>query len=134
VIGFYIFGWNATDEVSSQKTLYYATSNNLCASTHGTTGYTKIAFFTRCISVLPEFNQSLLDFFNLFDSRLILALLYDSLNLVINAFSSGLLGSIVHEKGSRERCSSWTVLHAQSTSVLSSGFPLSQGNVEAPDR
>jgi len=41
---------------------------------------------------LPEFNQLLLDFFNLFDSRLIFALLYDSLNLVINAFSSGCWG------------------------------------------
>ena len=49
--------------------------------------YTKIAFFSRCISTLPEFNQLLVDFFNLFDSRLILALLYDFLNLVINAFS-----------------------------------------------
>jgi len=38
--------------------------------------------------------------------------LYDSLNLVINAVSSGLLGGMVQEKGSRERCSSWTVLHA----------------------
>ena len=41
---------------------------------------------------LPEFNQ-LLDFFSLVDSRLILTLLYDSLNLVMNAFSSGLLGA-----------------------------------------
>jgi len=39
-----------------------------------------------CISALPEFNQ-LFDFFNLFDSRLIFTLLYDSLSLVINAFS-----------------------------------------------
>jgi len=65
----------------------------------GKTGNTKIAFFTRCISALPEINQSLLDFFNLFDSRLILTLLYDSLNLVINAFSLRLLGSMVQEKG-----------------------------------
>ena len=43
-----------------------------------------------CISALPEFNE-LLDFFNLFDSRVTLTLLYDSLNLVINAFSSVLL-------------------------------------------
>jgi len=35
---------------------------------------------------MPKFNQ-LLDFFNLFDSRLILMLLYDSLSLAINAFS-----------------------------------------------
>jgi len=41
---------------------------------------------------LPEFNQ-LLDFFNLFDSQLILTLPNDFLNLVINAFSSGLLGA-----------------------------------------
>jgi len=47
----------------------------------------KIAFFPQYrISALPEFNQ-LLDFFNLFDSQLILTLLYDSLSPVINAFS-----------------------------------------------
>ena len=46
---------------------------------------TKIAFSLNCcISALSEFNQ-LLDLFNLFDSRLIFTLLYDSLNLVINA-------------------------------------------------
>ena len=39
-----------------------------------------------CISALPEFNQ-LLDFFNLFDSLLILMLLYDSLSLAVNTFS-----------------------------------------------
>jgi len=44
-----------------------------------------------CISALSEPSQSLLDFFSLFDSRLILTLLYDYLNLVINAFISGLL-------------------------------------------
>jgi len=41
---------------------------------------------------------------------------------------------MVQEKGSRQRCSSWTVLQAQSTSVLSSKFPLSQGNAEALDK
>jgi len=87
-----------------------------------------------CITALPEFNQSLIGFFNLFDSRLILTLLHDSLNLVINAFSSGLLWGVVQEKGSREHCSSWTVLHAQSTGALSSGLPLSQSNAEALDR
>ena len=40
-------------------------------------------------------------FFTLFDSRLILMLLYDSLNLVINAFSLGLLWAMVQEKESR---------------------------------
>jgi len=62
-----------------------------CASALlGKTGNTKI--FSRCISALPEFNQLLLDSFNIFDSRLILTLLYDSLNLIINAFSLGLFG------------------------------------------
>ena len=94
-------------------------------------GNTKIAFFTHCISALSELNQLLLNFFNLFDSRLILTLLHDSVNLVINAFSSGLLWGMIQETGSRDRCNSWIVLHAQSTSALSSGFPLSQGNAEA---
>jgi len=46
----------------------------------------------------------------------------------------GTVGDMVQEKRSRECCSSWTVLHAQCTSALSSGFLLSQGNAEAPDR
>jgi len=58
-----------------------------------------MAFSLKCsISALPEFNQSLLDFFKLFDSRLILMLLYNSTNLVINAFSSGLLGAWFRRK------------------------------------
>ena len=51
-----------------------------------------------CVSALPEFNQSLLDFFNLFDSQLTFKLPYDSLNLVINAFSSALLGQASDER------------------------------------
>jgi len=47
----------------------------------------KNRIFTHMVlSALPEFNQ-LLDFFIFFDSRLILTLLYVSLNLVIDAFS-----------------------------------------------
>jgi len=48
--------------------------------------------------------------------------------------SQGCCGGMVQEKGSRECFSSWTVLCAQCTSALSSGFPLSQGNAEALDR
>jgi len=52
-------------------------------------GNTKIAFSLKCcISALPEFNH-LLDFFSLFDSRLIFVLMYDFLTLVISAFISG---------------------------------------------
>jgi len=83
------FGRNVTDKVSNQKTLYYATSNNLCFCITWQNGKHKNCILTRCISALPEFNQSLLDLFNLVDSRLILTLLCDSLNLVINAFSWG---------------------------------------------
>jgi len=50
----------------------------------------KLHFSLKCCSALPEFNQ-VLDFFNPLDSRHILTLPYDSLNLIINAFSSGLL-------------------------------------------
>ena len=100
-----------------------------CASTLlGKTGNTKIAFFTRCISALPEFNQSLLDLVNLFDSRLILTLLYDSQNLVINAFVLGLLGAWFRRK-EVESAAAVGLLHAQSTSALSSGSPLSQGRL-----
>jgi len=48
--------------------------------------------------------------------------------------AQGCYEGMVQEKGSRERCSSWTVLRAQYTSALSSGFPISQGNVKALDR
>jgi len=128
----YCFRRNVTDKVSNQKILYNATSKNLCFCTTWKTGNTKTAFVTRCISALPEFNQLLLDFFNLFDSRLILILLYDSVNLQSMLSAWGCWG-MIQEKRSRERCSSWTVLHAQCTSALSSGFPLSQGNTEALD-
>ena len=47
---------------------------------------------------------------------------------------TGLLGGMVQEKGSQEHCRSWTVLHTQCTSALSSRFPISQGNAEALDR
>jgi len=113
---FDIFSRNVTDKASNQKTLYYATSNNLCKC---------------CISALPQFNQLLIDLLNLFDSRLTFILLYNFLNLVINAFISGLLGGMAQDKRSRERCSSWTVLPAQYTSALSSGFPISQCYAEA---
>jgi len=88
------------NKVSSQKTLYYATSNNLCfCNIPRKTGNTKVVFFTHCISALLEFNQLLLDFFNLFHSRHTFRLLYDSLNLVINAFSLELLWGTVRENG-----------------------------------
>jgi len=97
----YFFGRYVTNKVCNQKTFYCATPNNLCFCTTWQTGKHKKSphFSLKCsISALPEFNQSVVDFFSLFDSRLILTLLYDSLNLVINAFSSGLLGAWFRRK------------------------------------
>jgi len=52
---FDIFGRNVTDKVGNQKTLYYATSNNLCFCTtwqKAKRGNTKITFLTQldCIT------------------------------------------------------------------------------------
>jgi len=58
------FGRNVTDKVRNQKMLYCATSNNLCFCTTWQNEKRKLQFFSLkcCISALPEFNQSLLDF------------------------------------------------------------------------
>jgi len=117
------FGRSVTDKVSNQKTLYCATSNNVCFCTTWQNETWKSHFLLKCcISALPQFNQLLLDFFSLFDSRLVLMLLYGSLNLLINAFRLGLLRGMIPERGNRQCRSSCTVLHAQCmcTSALSS--------------
>ena len=97
---------------------------------------TQVAFSLKCcISALPEFNQ-LFDFFSLFDSQLILTMLYDSPNHVINAFSTSArraVGGMVQEK-EVESCRSWTVLHKQCSVALFYGFPISQANAEALER
>jgi len=62
-------------------------------------------------------------------------LLYDSLDLVINAFSSGLLGAWFRKNKAESAaeagvdCAACTMHH-----TLSSGFPHLQGNAEALDR
>ena len=86
-------------------------------------------FSTCCISALPEFDSILAAWFVQSFWLTTHTLLYDSMNLIINVFSSELL-----DKRSRQRCRSWTVLHAQCTSALSSVFPMSQGNAEALHR
>jgi len=95
----YFFGRRVANKAINQKTLYGA-PNNLCFCATWQNGETQKSHFSLkfCISALPKFNYLLLDFFSLFDLRLIL--LYDSLNLVINAFSSELLGG--HGSGERK--------------------------------
>jgi len=93
-------------------------------------GNTKIAFFTQ----MPEFNQSVLDFVNLLDSRLILTLLYGSLNLVIHAFSSELLwGHSSGDRKSREPLQLDCVARIMHQCTVF-WFPLSQVNAEGLDR
>jgi len=92
------FGRNVTDKAGNQKSLYYATSSNLCFCTTWQKRKHENCIFSQMLQCIARFNQSLLDFFNLFGSRLILTLLYESLNLVINAFSSGLLGAWFRRK------------------------------------
>jgi len=73
------FGRNVTDKVSNQKTLYCVLHQITCTSAlSGKTGKHENRIFSLkcCISALPEFNQLLFDFFSIFDSRLILTLLY----------------------------------------------------------
>jgi len=63
----YFFGRNVTDKVRNQETLYYAIQITLASALPSKMGNTKIAFFTQVLfSALPEFNQSLLNFFSLF--------------------------------------------------------------------
>ena len=68
------FGRNVTDKGSNQKTLYCATSIHVCFCTSWQTRKHENCIFSLkcCISALPEFNQSLLDFFSLFNSQLLL--------------------------------------------------------------
>ena len=87
-----------------QEMLCYATSNNLCFCTTWQNGKHENCIFTRCISgILVHWQNStsccccLTSSF--FDSRLIVMLPYDSLTLVINAFSSGCWG---HGSGKRK--------------------------------
>jgi len=128
------FGRNVTVKVINRKTLYYATLNNVCFCTTWQNGNKNCSFHSNAVLV----QQLLLDFFNLFDSRLILCMLYDSPSLVINALSSDCCDGMVEDKGSRVESTAAVGLccnlHAQCTSALSSECSLSQGNAAALDR
>jgi len=90
------------EKVSNQNTLFTVPHEITCASVlpgktgkHGNRILTQMLY---CQNSLPEFIQSLLEFFNLFDSRLILTLLDNSINLIISVFSSGLLQALFKRK------------------------------------
>jgi len=79
------------------------------------------SFHSNAITALLDFNQLLLDFFNIVDLQLILMLLNDALNLVINADHPWALGAMTQKKVEMLRimhCRSGTLSHMQCTSVL----------------
>ena len=124
----HFFGSNATDKVSNQKMLYYATSNNLCfCTTWQNEKYENCTFHLlyQCMARIKPVTPWFLQYFWL-TTHTCAAVWLPNLNLVMNEFSLRVLRDMVQQKGSWERHSSWTALHALNTSVLSSGFPLSQ--------
>jgi len=65
-----------------------------------------------------SFKQSLLDFFKLVDSRLILMLLYDSLNLIISGDHQSRLGYWGH-RSEKVKLRGLEMLHTRCASALS---------------
>ena len=63
-----------------------------------------------------------------------LMLLYDSINLVINAFNLEFLGAWYRRKEVESAAAVGLCCMHKAPVRLSSGFPLSQGNAEALDR
>jgi len=131
---FDIIGTNSTSKVRNPKKCFTMPAQITCAFLHYLAKWEtqKWHFSLALLAHCQNLTSCCLT--SVFHSRFILTLLCDSLNLVISAFSFVLLGGMVQEKGSREHCNSWTVLHAQCTSVLYSGFPFLQGNAAALDR
>jgi len=78
---------NITEKLRNQYLVFPSHLTNASALHIKTWKHGIGIFSLKCrIAALPNFNHSLLDFFILDDSRLILTLLYDSLNIVSNGF------------------------------------------------
>jgi len=117
----------------SKGTLLYTTSNNLCFCTIWQNGETrKFHFHSNAVLVHCQNSSSRCLISSIFLTHTPAALWLPKSCHQCAQF--GTVGGIVQEKESREHCSSWTVLYTQCTSVLSSGFPLLQGNSKALDR
>jgi len=128
------FGRNVTNKVSTQKTYYYATANDLCFCTIWQNRENENRIFTQmqyyCIAWIQPAVWFLQSFW-LTTHTHAAVWLPKSCN---QCAQLGAVEGIVQEKGSCERYRSWTVLHAQCSSALSSGFPISQDNAEALER
>jgi len=128
-----IFGRNVSDKISNQKTRSFAMSPQImrtsASALHrpGKTGKHEnhIHFFhsnSASVHCQNSTSRSLISSV-FFDSRL--SHTHAAVRLpksCSQCVQLGAVGGVVQEKGSRERCSSWTVLHAQCmyTSALSS--------------
>jgi len=125
------FGRNVTDKVSSQKTLYDATSNNLAFALPGKTEKHENCIFPSNAALVHCLDSTSCLISSIF-------LIHDSYSWLLKSCKQcvhlGAVGGMVQDKQSSESCRSWTVLHTQCTSVLSSGFPILQGIAEALDR
>jgi len=73
-----IFATNVTETAGSQIVIHFALHLINASALPGKTQKHENRFFSlkRCITAFPEFNQSLLDFFNFVDLQLIFTLLY----------------------------------------------------------
>jgi len=113
------FGRNVTDKVSNRKTYYYATSNNMCFCTTWQSTKTRKshfhsnAVFVHCL-IQPAvwFLQSFWLTTHTHDA----VWLPKSCDQCVR-MDEQMVGGTVQEKGSRERCRSWTVFHAQCSSA-----------------
>ena len=103
-------------KIGNQTLIYFLTSPNWCCVFTGKTRKYKYRIFSlrRCTAALPEFNQLLLDFFNVADLRPHIHAAVDSLNIAINWVQLWDVGSHSSEKTKlrASRCRDWTVLRA----------------------
>ena len=137
---FTLVGRNVADKVGNWKTFYCAISSNLCfCATRQNWESRKFHFFTQMLYQLHCQDQDLTSWLittNFWLTTHIHAAVWlpQSCNQCVQF---GAVGGMVQEKGSRERCRSWTVCCTHNVpvpSALSFGFPISQGNAEALGR
>jgi len=108
---FIFFGRHVTHKVGNQKTLYYVTSDKLCFCITWQNGETqKLHFSLKCIARVQPVTTWFLQPFRLTTHKNAAVWLPKSCNQCVRLWT---VGGMVHDKRSRERCRSWTMLHAQ---------------------
>ena len=98
-----IFGRNVTETAIKQWFVF--PPQLILIFLHYLAKHEKHIFSLKCsITALPEFRQSLLDFFSIIDLHLILTLLCDSLNLIINWVHLWAVGAAAQQTWGWEFC------------------------------